>query len=249
MPAVPTRFTNQCCAFVGLAQACGLVHSTASGHDPEPASYSGLYRALLEQNPSDTSDLFGLGDFSYGRTTAYAMLGRSDEDQLQSLRYTLAVIDASNRLRRYPLVVEQLAAGVSNLPSPKCPETNAGASKTQAEIQPETQPETNAVTEAVTDAAVQPAAAVALPTAIPTWDMPWEQIAELYIETLGTLDSRIQVTGNASILQRPDVASKIRSLLLMGVRFAWLWRQLGGRRWHLLTHRNRIRSTIESLEF
>ena len=218
-PALPTRFASQCFAFVGLAQASGLVHSTASGHEPDPASYSGLYRAMLDQNPSDTSDLIQLGDFSTGATTAHAMLGRSDEDQTQSLRYALAVIDASNRLRRYPRVIDQLAAGIAELSRPANFQTTAES------------------------------AAAASPGEIPTWDMPWERIAELYVETLGTLDSRIQVTGSPSILQRPDVASKIRSLLLMGVRFAWLWRQLGGRRWHLLTHRNRIRSTINNLEF
>jgi len=204
-----SRFADQCVAFTGLSQACGLVHSTATGGDPDPVGYTGLYRALLMQNPSSTGELVGLGDFSAGKTAARGMLGRPDEDQVQALRYALAVIDASNRLRRYPKVVERLSDGISKLPEPSEP----GASD------------------------------------IPVWDMPWAQIAELYVATLGSLDSRIQVTGNASILQRPDVASKIRSLLLMGVRFAWLWRQLGGRRWHLLTHRNKIRSTIDSLEF
>ena len=204
-----SRFADQCTAFAGLAQACGLVHSTATGGDPEPAGYTGLYRALLVQNPASTGELLGLGDFSTGKAAARGMLGRPDEDQVQALRYALAVIDASNRLRRHPKVVERLSDGIGKLPELTEPDT----------------------------------------AVIPGWEMPWEQIADLYVGTLGSLDSRIQVTGNASILQRPDVASKIRSLLLMGVRFAWLWRQLGGRRWHLLTHRNKIRSTIDSLEF
>lgn len=185
------------------------MHSTATGGDPEPAGYTGLYRALLVQNPASTGELLGLGDFSTGKAAARGMLGRPDEDQVQALRYALAVIDASNRLRRHPKVVERLSDGIGKLPELTEPDT----------------------------------------AVIPGWEMPWEQIADLYVGTLGSLDSRIQVTGNASILQRPDVASKIRSLLLMGVRFAWLWRQLGGRRWHLLTHRNKIRSTIDSLEF
>lgn len=225
----PTRFHNQCFAFVGLAQASALVHSTANGRDPDPTAYSGLYRALILQDPDQVSDLTSVGDFQSGQLAARGMLGRPDEDQVQTLRYALAVIDASNRLRRFPRVVERLAAGIAELPTPT-DSSQPGESRTCSNTP-------------------GPADLPRTPEPIPTWDMPWERIAELYVDTLGSLDSRIQVTGNASILQRPDVASKIRSLLLMGVRFAWLWRQLGGRRWHLLTHRNRIRSTIDSLEF
>ncbi|HKM37225.1 MAG TPA: DUF489 family protein, partial [Thiopseudomonas sp.] len=32
-------------------------------------------------------------------------------------------------------------------------------------------------------------------------------------------------------------AAKVRALLFAGIRSARLWRQLGGRRWHLLTKR------------
>ena len=234
-----TKFENQCFAFVGIAQACSLVHRTANGQDPDPVAYSALTRALLEQNPQQVADLRRLGDFSFGKLAANGMLGRPDDEQLQGFRYVLAVIDASNRLRRFPLVIEHLAAGITGLTKPK------DATSPDATVETDSREDTSTDAEV----AVTPFHELPFDTPIPTWDMPWEQMAQLYIDTLGTLDSRIQVTGNANILRRPDIASKIRALLLMGVRFAWLWRQLGGRRWHLLTHRNRIRSTIDSLEF
>ncbi len=66
------------------------------------------------------------------------------------------------------------------------------------------------------------------------------RLSQLYQQTLSTLPLRVQVRGQADALQRPEVADHIRALLLAGVRAAWLWRQLGGRRWHLLLRRTRL---------
>lgn len=67
-----------------------------------------------------------------------------------------------------------------------------------------------------------------------------EKLAELYIQTLGALPPRIMVTGEQGFLANPLVAAKVRALLFAGVRAAFLWRQLGGRRWQLLFSRRRI---------
>jgi len=71
--------------------------------------------------------------------------------------------------------------------------------------------------------------------------------SDIYKNTVGTMGRRIQVTGLQEQLEKPDVADKVRALLLCGIRFAWLWRQLGGRRWHLLIYRSRIRNTLKQL--
>jgi high frequency lysogenization protein len=65
-------------------------------------------------------------------------------------------------------------------------------------------------------------------------------VATCYQETLSTLKFRIQVRGDARYLRDPEVASKIRAVLLAGVRAAMLWHQIGGRRWHLPVFRKRI---------
>lgn len=62
-------------------------------------------------------------------------------------------------------------------------------------------------------------------------------VAELYKDTLSKLSFRIQVTGNPTYLQNPHTANRVRALLLAGIRAAILWRQCGGRRWHLLIKR------------
>ena len=41
-------------------------------------------------------------------------------------------------------------------------------------------------------------------------------------------------------LQQPNNASKIRALLLAGIRSARLWRQLGGHRWQLVISRRKL---------
>lgn len=62
----------------------------------------------------------------------------------------------------------------------------------------------------------------------------------LYQDTLSTLRQRIQVHGDMRHLQQPSNASKIRALLLAGIRCARLWRQLGGHRWQLLISRRKL---------
>jgi high frequency lysogenization protein len=62
----------------------------------------------------------------------------------------------------------------------------------------------------------------------------------LYQDTLSTLRQRIQVQGDMRHLQQPSNASKIRALLLAGIRCARLWRQLGGHRWQLVISRRKL---------
>lgn len=59
----------------------------------------------------------------------------------------------------------------------------------------------------------------------------------LYQDTISTFKQRIQVHGDMRFLQQEATAAKVRALLFAGIRSARLWRQLGGRRWHLLLNR------------
>lgn len=72
-------------------------------------------------------------------------------------------------------------------------------------------------------------------------------LADLYKQTLSTLSFRIKVTGNPQILQNQRNANKVRVLLLTGIRAAILWRQVGGRRWHLLFSRKRYHKDARAL--
>jgi high frequency lysogenization protein len=73
------------------------------------------------------------------------------------------------------------------------------------------------------------------------------RLAEIYRDTLSTLQPRIMVRGEALHLRNPDNANRIRALLLAGVRAARLWSQLGGRRVQILLGRRRLLKAAEAL--
>ncbi len=74
-------------------------------------------------------------------------------------------------------------------------------------------------------------------------------LAELYSSTISTLQPRIMVKGEQSILTGTDSRNMIRALLLGGMRAAVLWRQCGGNRLQLLLRRKALlRGCAELLE-
>jgi len=72
-------------------------------------------------------------------------------------------------------------------------------------------------------------------------------LADLYKNTLSNLSYRIHVSGSPAHLQNERVANQVRTLLLAGIRAAILWRQVGGRRWHLLFYRGQYLKAAEAL--
>jgi high frequency lysogenization protein len=72
-------------------------------------------------------------------------------------------------------------------------------------------------------------------------------LASIYQDTIGTLGFRINVIGDADMLQKTENADQIRALLLTGIRAATLWKQVGGKRWRLLFQRANIKQTINQL--
>jgi high frequency lysogenization protein len=72
-------------------------------------------------------------------------------------------------------------------------------------------------------------------------------ISGIYQDTLSQLKFRIKVSGSMEQLQNSQNADLIRALLLAGVRSAFLWRQLGGKRWKLLLQRKQLLQASQSL--
>ena len=72
-------------------------------------------------------------------------------------------------------------------------------------------------------------------------------VSGIYQDTLSRLKFRIKVSGSAQHLQNPQNEDVIRALLLAGIRSAFLWRQLGGRRWKLFFQRKRLLETSQHL--
>lgn len=71
-------------------------------------------------------------------------------------------------------------------------------------------------------------------------------ISGMYQDTLSKLPFRIQVQGDSRYLQQPQVANQVRAILMSGIRAAMLWRQLGGKRWHLIFKRKALLNALEA---
>jgi len=69
----------------------------------------------------------------------------------------------------------------------------------------------------------------------------------LYQSTISTFSFRIQVGGDPRHLQNSENAARIRALLLAGIRAAMLWRQVGGKRWHMLFFRSRLKPSLKRI--
>jgi high frequency lysogenization protein len=78
-----------------------------------------------------------------------------------------------------------------------------------------------------------------------THDNVFANLASLYQQSISKLRQRIQVKGNAIYLQQPNIAERIRCLLFSAVRSAVLWRQLGGRKYHLVLYRKAIIAALK----
>lgn len=72
-------------------------------------------------------------------------------------------------------------------------------------------------------------------------------LASIYSDTISTFRLRIQVTGDPNILRQEEQAARVRALLLAGIRSAVLWRQTGGRRWHLIFRRRALVAVARKL--
>lgn len=78
-------------------------------------------------------------------------------------------------------------------------------------------------------------------------DLQAQQISELYSNTVSQLEPRIVVNGKPQYLQTERTVDWVRTLLLAGLRSAFLWDQLGGGRFELVFGRRKIRQEAQAL--
>lgn len=71
--------------------------------------------------------------------------------------------------------------------------------------------------------------------------------ANLYVETAGSLKSRLNVRGKPEYLKDQSNVDRIRASLFAGIQAAHLWRQLGGNRWQLIFTRRAMLEDLQSL--
>lgn len=73
------------------------------------------------------------------------------------------------------------------------------------------------------------------------------RLADIYQNSISLLGPRVIVHGEQTLLSDTDIANRIRSLLLAGIRASVLWRQAGGNRWRLFLNRSAIVRQAEQL--
>ena len=74
------------------------------------------------------------------------------------------------------------------------------------------------------------------------------RLAELYKNTLGSLNPTIMVRGEQIYLTNRQTANHIRALLLAGIRAVSLWKSQGGKTWHLLLNKKKTLRYVNSLD-
>lgn len=65
-------------------------------------------------------------------------------------------------------------------------------------------------------------------------------LADIYSDIVSPLGPRIQVQGTPEQLKQTRVQHTIRALLLSGIRASVLWRQVGGKRRHIIFSRKKM---------
>ncbi|WP_455375405.1 high frequency lysogenization protein HflD [Kaarinaea lacus] len=80
-----------------------------------------------------------------------------------------------------------------------------------------------------------------------THDNVIANLADIYSQTVSTLQPRIMVNGEQNFVSNTNNANKIRALLLAAIRSAVLWRQCGGNRWQMLFQRKAILAETQKI--
>ncbi|TLU66283.1 high frequency lysogenization protein HflD [Thalassotalea litorea] len=80
-----------------------------------------------------------------------------------------------------------------------------------------------------------------------TSDTMIANFANVYIDVISPLATRIQIAGEQSILKQVGNQNRIRALLLSGIRAAVLWRQMGGKRRVILFRRRQVVAEAQKL--
>ena len=217
-----TRWEWQVIALAAVAQSAALVAKLAAHGNASQTELIASVNPLLALNPSSEADVYpNLGHLNLGLRTLNDMFTQVRSPENASvMRYTLGMLLLRNKLEARPIMQTTIRNGLQPIqPLLLIPENATPWRMEDAEK---------------TEGQLRQ-------------EQTFEQLAALYQDTISTLDHRIQVQGQVDYLQNNYVATRVRSLLLAGIRSAVLWHQLGGRRWRLIVYRKRVQETASTL--
>lgn len=199
-------------ALAGMFQAARLVQKLAREGRTEKAAFAASVRSVLMIDAASTAEVYGgVRGLALGlKLLRDKLSGSAEPSDLELAKYVIAMLQLEAALRRRPEVAEAIRAGIR-------------AAETQMSL---FQGEGDENDEEDDEDSVHPRLV--------------DLLAELYTQTLSTLNPRIMVSGEHGHLSNPEIAARVRAALFAGIRSAVLWRQLGGNRWQLVLQRRAI---------
>lgn len=72
-------------------------------------------------------------------------------------------------------------------------------------------------------------------------------LAQTYVDSAGQIQPRIMVRGQAQALTDRLHTNRIRASLMAGLQLAHLWRQLGGKSWHLIFYKRQLMTDLRAI--
>ncbi len=217
---------QQVIALAGIFQAASLVDQIAQRGMVAQNSFETSIASLFEMNPDMTEDIYGgVADLPYNlglglRTLKDVVEKKRSDNNANIMRYALSAIHLERQLHDRPDMLSTIGSRLSDL--------NRKAHYFGDHHTEESEPKE------------MQASAFTHPNVI-------AGLGGLYQDTLSTFSFRIQVSGDPRNLQNNENAAKIRALLLSAVRSAMLWRQVGGKRWHFIFFKSRVRPSLKRI--
>ena len=214
---------EQAIAVAAMFQAASLVDQIANKGMISQSSFETSINSLFEMNPDNTEAVFGGQNFlphnlGLGLRTLIDIVDKRRNDNSNHItNYVLAMIMLQQKLAKNDKMLSLMSQRLENL--------SDKALKYYANESIDSQP----------------------PSANYTHTNVIAGLDGLYQDTISTFSFRIKVQGDPRHLQNKENAAKVRALLLAGIRAAILWRQVGGRRWHLLFFKSRIRQSVQKI--
>ncbi|MBV0931770.1 high frequency lysogenization protein HflD [Marinobacterium weihaiense] len=215
---------EQTIALAGMFQAASLVDQVAQRGMVPQNNYETCIASLFATNPKLTEDVFGgVKEVPYGLSLGLRhlqdMVEKKESGQnKQIIQYVLGMIMLERQLDKHPDVMSKLGKGIDAI-ADKARYFNDQDAASSVPLAPVAYTHRNVIA----------------------------ALDNLYQETISQFSFRIQVGGDPRHLQNTENAARIRALLLAGIRATLLWRQVGGKRWHMLFFRSRLKPSLRRI--
>lgn len=211
-------------ALAGVYQASVLTQDLARTGRCDDVVLAASIDSLFTFDASTTIGVFGnVGALTCGlRAVVNRMATQAEITDFELSRYVMSLTQLAARLQRDGATAQRLYDGISSLP--------------EAVRRPSGTADSNTSSDSASDLGGRETVDIEL----------CQGLADVYSTTISKMSPQVIVHGEHGHLSDTEIVAKVRAVLLAGVRSAWLWHQLGGRKWHLILQKNRYIASAAS---